>query len=614
MIGPGVRRTLAVFVLAFVIVGAWAAPAFAHAVIEGTDPGSGATVKQSPKDITLSFSEPVEASLGAIRVFDSRASRIDVGAPQHPGGVTSKVRVSTPGLDDGTYVVTWRVISADSHPVRGAFTFTVGTTSTTTKEANGLAQRLLTDQGGSTVVGVLLAIARFGAFAGLAVLIGAGAFLGYVWGAGRVDRRARRTVWIAWGAAIGFTLAGFALQGPYAAALPPLKALDPSLWSSVWDTRFGHVSLARVVLLLVAVPLIGMLLPRRGPAVEHPLPRWWPYAAGGLGVALCATPGLAGHASTGPLVSVAMPADTLHVFGVGIWLGGLVVLFVALMPRADEPTLRVVVPRYSQYAMVAMGAIVVTGVFQAFRQVDRVGALLDTDYGRILLVKIGVFLVLMMVAAVSRDVVNRRWRIPEELLDAPAPVGALLAMEVREPVTSGASSGSVGTLEVGDPEFGEDEGYPEGYVLDEPTAERRLRRSLLTEVLISIVILAVTALLVNAAPARELDTGPYVGTLDAQKISFDVTITPASRGPNELHLFTLTPSGGTTDPTDVSAEMSQKANDIAPIPVKLIRLAPGHYTSVGFTVPFSGDWQLTVKAVISDVDEAAATATVPIHS
>ena len=156
--------------------------------------------------------------------------------------------------------------------------------------------------------------------------------------------------------------------------------------------------------------------------------------------------------------------------------------------------------------------------------------------------------------------------------------------------------------------------YPEGYVLDEPTAERRLRRSLLLEVVISVVILAVTALLVNAAPARDLDTGPYLATLNTKQVSFDVTITPANRGANEMHLFTLTPSGGTADPTDVSAEMSQSANDIAPIKVNLIRLGPGHYTSAGFTVPFAGDWQLTVKAVVNDVDEATATATVPIHS
>ena len=318
-----------------------------------------------------------------------------------------------------------------------------------------------------------------------------------------------------------------------------------------------------------------------------------------------------------------MPADTLHVYGVGLWLGGLVMLFAAFMPRSDEASLREVVPRYSAYALASMGVIVVTGVFQAFRQIDRFGALLDTDYGRILLVKLGFFLLLMVAAAVSRDVVNRRWRIPEDELEPRVPVGAMASAST----TTGESTGFVsgpgelppafpgGTGLPIDPDD-EDEGYPAGYVLDEPTAERRLRRGLLWEVVLGVIILAVTALLVNAAPARDLDSGPYVATLRTDKVSFDVTVTPAKRGANEMHLFTLDPKGtGTTvDATEVSAEMSQPDNDIAPIEVKLIRLAPGHYTSAGFTVPFAGDWKLTVKAVLNDVDEASATTTVPIHS
>jgi copper transport protein len=81
-----------------------------------------------------------------------------------------------------------------------------------------------------------------------------------------------------------------------------------------------------------------------------------------------------------------------------------------------------------------------------------------------------------------------------------------------------------------------------------------------------------------------------------------------------MHLFTLDPSGGTIDPTEVTAELSQPANDIAPIEVELIRLAPGHYTSANFAIPFSGDWELTVRAVVNDVDESTATATVPVSS
>jgi copper transport protein len=302
-----------------------------------------------------------------------------------------------------------------------------------------------------------------------------------------------------------------------------------------------------------------------------------------------------------------LPADVLHVAGVATWLGGLVLLFAGLMPRADERTLREAVPRYSQVALVSVGVIVVTGVFQAFRQVNRFGALLDTDYGRLLLIKICIFLGLMVIAAVSRDIVNRRWRIPERALVAAVPVGARSGGSApsapRDPSVSGGYGGDPGASE-----------YPEGYVLDEPTAEKRLKRSLLLEVVVAVVILGVTALLVNAAPARELDTGPYVATLQTKQLSFDVTITPANRGANEMHLFLLGPNGLSTDPADVSAELSQKENDIAPIKVQLLRLGPGHYASSNFTVPFAGDWQLKVSAVVNQVDEVTATSTVTIHS
>jgi copper transport protein len=619
------RRLLVFVALVAAVIGLTAAPASAHAVLEGTEPGAGATVEQSPKQIVLSYSEPVEASLGAVRVYNARADQVDVGDAHHPNGKASVVAVDVPELDDGLYVVTWRVLSADSHPIQGAYTFTVGASNTTSKEAQSLAQRLLTDEGGSSVVGVLFAIARFGSFLGLALLIGGAAFLAWVWRRGRSDRRARRLVWSAWGAAVGFTLLAFALEGPYAGALDLVKVLDPSVWSDVFATRYGRVLIARVVLLLIAVPLLLRLLPRRGPEIEHPLPSWWPWTAGVLGLALSVTPGLAGHASSGPLVPIAVPADTLHIYGVGLWLGGLVMLFAAFVPRSDEASLREVVPRYSAYALVSMGVIVATGIFQAFRQIDRFGALLDTDYGRILLVKLGFFLLLMVAAAVSRDVVNRRWRIPEEELEPLVPVGAVAgAATATSAPSAGASDAATVTsppLPPGDgtglpPDPDDEEGYPEGYVLDEPTAERRLKRGLMVEVVLGVIILAVTALLVNAAPARDLKSGPYLATLRTDKVSFDVTVTPAKRGANEMHLFTLDPQGtGTTvDATEVSAEMSQPDNDIAPIEVKLIRLAPGHYTSAGFTVPFAGDWKLTVKAVLNDVDEASATTTVPIHS
>jgi copper transport protein len=587
------RRLLAVGALVAVLLVAGSTPAWAHATLEGTDPAAGATVVRSPDAVTLTFSEDVQVALGGVRAFDSRGHRVDLGAPGHPGGEGTKVRASVPQLRDGTYVVTWRVTSADSHPIRGAFTFSVGTASASSGEAQSLAARLLTDQGGSTVVGAGMAVARLGVFLGITVLIGAAAFLTFVWRAGREDRTARRVVWTVWGIALGATLLGFLLQGPYVAGEGLVKAFDPSLWSAVWGTRFGRVWIGRAVLLLLAVPLLRMLMPR-GPVAEHPLPAWWPGAAGLLAVALAATPAFAGHPVTGRWVALAVPVDALHVASVGLWLGGLVMLGVTMRRRDDEDTLRVVVPRYSGYALVAVVLIVATGAFQMVRQVTELSAFTDTDYGRLLSIKLLVFVGLLAVAAFSRDVVNRRWRLPLEVVHAPA-------------VTVAGGHG----LALADPALAEE--YPDGYVLDEPNAERRLRRSVAVELVISVVILAVTALLVDAAPPIDTATGPYIATLNAGSVKIDTVLTPARRGPNELHLTALTAGGGIQDTVDMTAELSQPANDIAPIEVPLIRAGPGHYLSNSFVVPFAGTWQLTVKALITDVDEVTATADVPIR-
>ena len=102
-----------------------------------------------------------------------------------------------PKVDDGTYVVTWRVTSADAHPVQGAFTFQVGAKGSV-KNADALAKRLLASQGGSTTVGVVYAIDRVAIFATLALLIGGIVFLSVVFPVGRDSRRAQRIVWGGW--------------------------------------------------------------------------------------------------------------------------------------------------------------------------------------------------------------------------------------------------------------------------------------------------------------------------------------------------------------------------------------------------------------------------------
>ena len=259
------KRALALVGVTIALVLAIASPAFAHATLLTTEPQPQGTYDTSPKAIDLRFNEPVEVSLGDIRLFDGRAQRIVTGAPEHPNGNGNEVRVSIPKLDDGTFVVTWRVISADTHPVEGAFTFQVGATATV-KNANGLAARLLSNQKGSTAVGAVYAVDRAAVFGALALLIGSVVFLAAVFPRGRSIRRARVIVWAGWISVAVTTVLGIGLEGLYASALPLTKFFDPSVWSDTLDTRYGRVALLRLALLVDRVPVDPAPVARRGGA------------------------------------------------------------------------------------------------------------------------------------------------------------------------------------------------------------------------------------------------------------------------------------------------------------------------------------------------------------
>jgi copper transport protein len=588
------RRAVALVFVIGALVALDAAPAFAHAVLVGTDPVSGASLNRAPKTVTLQFGETVEASLGAIRVFDQRGTRLDVGAPFHPNGAGREVSAHLPSLRAGSYVVTWRVVSGDSHPVRGAFTFRIGGTAAG-GNVNGLLSRLLTKQGGSTTVGVVYGFVRFVVFASLAMLVGAVALVVIVWPEGRMSRRASRIACGAWFAALAATAAAYALQGAYAAGLPLSHVLQMSDLRGVWHTRFGHVSVLRCALLVASAVVLRPVFGRR-PATEYPLPVWWRPAAAVLGLALVATPGLAGHATTGRWRGLALPADAVHVGAMAVWLGGLIVLATCVLPVRDPLLLRKVVPRFSRLALACIITIVGTGAFQAWRQIGTIHGLTSTDYGRILLVKLSGVAVILVAAGFSRDVVRRRFRRPYGI--APVAVRPVL-------VGGGQSDTPTPPPHDTDDEWTEDD--------EERFEVRRLRQAVGVEVVVGLLVLAVTALLVNAPPAYNVENGPFLKTVVAQGHYYDLIVSPAKSGPNDVHVTAVTRGGGPADVLSYSVTFSEPGKDIAPIKVPLLRLGPGHYASYAFQLPFGGTWQMSVRALISDTEENTFSVKIPIH-
>jgi copper transport protein len=563
-----------------------ASAASAHAVLEESTPGPNTNVATSPKSVTLRFSEHVDVQSDAIRLFDGDLNKIDVGSTKHVPGKGSEVTATVPKLPKGLYTVAWRAISADSHPVQGAFTFGVQT-SATGAAATKLAQQAQATETSDRTVGVLLGVTRFGVFVGLALLLGIVGFVLFLWPAGRVAVRVRQVLYGALALTFASTVLGFLLQGPYTSGGGVGDMFSADLMTTTWDTRFGKVYVLRLVLLVVMALLVRTIV-RTGRSSLSPV---LVASTTIVGVALAATPGLAGHASTGRWVAFALLADVLHVLAMAIWIGGLVALSLA---RHDDVAYPIVARRFSGLALGAVVVIVLTGVFQAIRQLQPLSALWNSDYGTLLLLKVAAFLVVIGIAAWSRRLVHG----PGMGL-----TGGRSAATVAEPVASVAPGSGVGTM------VRDDEPTPL------PEVHPGLTRSVRAELVFTAVVLALTSVLVNTSPPHStLVPTEISGVIGTGATRFETFFGPSQAGkPNSLHITAVGRNGLPVKVVDMTAELANPSKDVPPInlPIKKFQGATGHYIGEGIRVP-AGRWVLTITAYPTQVDAVTATADVTV--
>jgi copper transport protein len=325
-----------------------------------------------------------------------------------------------------------------------------------------------------TLVGALMAVDRLVVATGLLVLLGGAGFFAVArlptpaWPlTRRVEGRAWWLLRVAWWATVVGTLAGLLLHGPFTAGLPLSRALDATLLAQTVGTRFGGIWAARVLLLLLLVAFLRVWV--EGVAGWRRTSAW--VAVGVLAAALLVTPALSGHAATGPDAAVGAVVGVVHFSAAAVWFGGLVLLGTCALPRAEVGRLQAV-PRFSSVAFTAMVVIVVSGMVQSWRQVGSLQALGETAYGRLLVAKVAVFLLLIAVAARSRVLVRRKL-MARVLVGAATPPRPARGA-VRPGLSDAADAGSVWLL----------------------------HRLVLTEVIIALAVLAITALLGVATPPR----------------------------------------------------------------------------------------------------------------
>jgi copper transport protein len=365
-----IRRACSVIAVALVLLVVTAAPAMAHAQLQSNDPVNNARLSVAPTSVTVRFSEEVQITSGSMRVFDTSGKRVDTGTAEHPDGDPAAVRAPLRALPDGGYVVTWRVVSSDSHPVHGAFTFQVGEGNIDTTR---VSQQVLNQSNGDRAVGVTFGVVRAVMFAALTLVVGAAFFQLFV------AEPSRRLAMIANVTLFVATLLSIPLQALYASGLS-FGRLDWSVVSGSLDSPYGHGALARL-LICVAVAAFSS--------------RARVFAA--LALALVVSLAVQGHARTGRYPWLGFSADVLHVASASAWVGGLLFLVFALR-HANK---------FSRLALWAVVALVVSGFAQGWRQLGSLDALTGTPYGRILLVKVGIVAVMIGLGWLARRGLGR---------------------------------------------------------------------------------------------------------------------------------------------------------------------------------------------------------------
>ncbi|MFJ3697594.1 copper resistance protein CopC [Streptomyces sp. NPDC090052] len=619
-----------------------AAPASAHAALLGSNPKAGTVVAKAPADVALTFSEQVAMDNKSIRVLDPKGKRSDTARLRNLSkGSTVTYGVDLrPGLAKGTYTVAWQAISADSHPVSGAFTFSIGAPSRTTVSATG-------ENVGGGLVGVLYGAARYASYAGFIVLVGGAAFVVACWQRGANERPLQRLVVRGWLTLTAATLVLLLLRAPYTGSGHLADVFDLSALKGVLQTKPGAALVSRLLLLGASAVFIAVLFgayARRTASTEPEAAKERKDLAFGLGLGgsvvaagIAATWALTEHASVGLQPGIAMPVDIVHLLAVAVWLGGLAALLVALFRTPSIE--RAAVQRFSRIAFTAVCTLAATGLYQSWRQVGSWHALFGTGYGQLLMVKVGLVAVVVCIAFFSR-----RWtaRLSEtavgEAVDAAE--GGVTGTAAQEQEQDQEQDQEQVTVPA-DPQRAAQLARQqaartvvrERRVRDADPHRTGLRKSVLAETVVAVALLAVTTVLTTTEPGRTeeeagrgasssaaaaVPSGPVDITLPFDtggpkgKGTAALELTPGRSGDNELHLFVNNPAGKPYDVPEVRIALTLKAKKIGPLPVVPDHLFTGHWSADGVQIPMAGKWDIAVTVRTSDIDETTVNKTVEI--
>jgi copper transport protein len=395
------RRTLVPVAL---LAGLLAVPASAsaHAALLSTTPRLGSTVETPPDHVGLVYSEPVEPRFAIVSVTNANGEQVTTGPPTRSATNANELDTPLRKLPEGWYLVFWRVISEDGHPVRGAFTFAVG-------PSPGPPPQFPTPSLNETAATPMLIAARWASLIGVMLSVGLLVFRLLIarFAVRRVPGLPLRAVDLALACTLlvaafaipiylDLTTAEFALRSSL-----DVSNIVPLVRASSFGRAFSDLWL--LVGLLGAGAAIALWVDRPERESRSVAELLATLSALLLAAMTLVVPGLAGHPATTSPAGLALSLDWVHLLTGSVWLGGLVGLLVLAVGARERrvPALAWVVPRFSNVALVSVLGLVLSGTVAAILHLPTVGSLWQTSYGQAILVKI-----VLLIAALGLGGVN----------------------------------------------------------------------------------------------------------------------------------------------------------------------------------------------------------------
>jgi copper transport protein len=526
--------------------------ASAHATLESSTPADGQSVPTSPSELRITFSEAVTTISGGLSVLNADGKTVDTGNSEIVGGRTLVAPISET-LSDGTYVATYRVLSADGHPVSGSILFGVG---------NGALDRSAQpSSSGDRLWEIIGGISRFIMYLAALVAAGVAFFLAFIHD--RAEDRWRIVPFVRIGSilalfsAIGIVMSQAALlTGKGAGAVT-----DSNVLRDVLNQNLGW-SLALLMIGLAAVHLSTDLSKK---VVSQSLALY-----GGLAVTVSFA--VWGHATELSPKAISLAADAIHATAAALWLGGLVGLVMVLSLRTPETVRSTagIIGRFSLMAFWSVIALTIAGLTLTITGSDaNLNSILTTTWGQLVLAKIGLTLIVVLIAAW-----NRRTLVPS--LTSPTENNGELAVRWAT-----------------------------------------LLRTIRTEAVLLVAVVALTAIVVNVPPARtavvaKTDRVDITQRVDTGNVQLSVD--PAIVGPNTV---AVRYTDGTGQPINVansmSIEFSQPSAGLEPITRQVPALEPGVFVIQGNELSIPGTWTITIAVRTGDFTEQRTSFEVPVR-